>query len=556
MRLKKFNQLQAKSTAAPFSLCLAAALVSSFSTSLHAQEQATAEPVLEEVIVTGYRAALANALDQKRDSANLVEIIQAEDIGKLPDQNLAEVLENIPGVQITRTAGVGSGVQIRGTSANRTEINGVSTSGSGSGRTGIDFEDVSASIIAGIEVTKASEAKTTEGSVGGTINLKTIRPLNLDEPVVAARIQGETSSLSEDSNDISPRVSGTFGNNWETSFGKIGAVISGSWTEQTSNAFRPRADRDNFVEAGGNPSADFQYLPNQFFVQDYDVFERETTNIAGTLEWAPTEELSFYSDIVYNDQDEQQESSRVQTSGISTQIGVANVTQFETVNFGSLDGENGRQNLGSIQAATRGVIPAQNDDRFDPNLRLSGDTNSRSSESTLFSLGGVWDKDKWRVGVEASTTQNDTTTPNFNTTLNFINPNTATGSNNENGTPIEFDLTGNALTFGIAEGEANAPSTEQLLNPANYRLRDVNQSQDEAENQEDAFRVDFSYFFEDLPVLTSIDAGYRYNETSSTRDQVRSNYGLRSMVDAPAGDLFASVLSAGPDNFDDADGRD
>lgn len=558
MRLTQGKQINTQSTTAPFRLCLAAALVSSFSASLHAQEPAikeAKEPVLEEVLVTGIRASLANALDQKRDSANLVEIIQAEDIGKLPDQNLAEVLENIPGVQITRTAGVGSGVQIRGTSANRTEVNGVSTAGSAAGRSGIDFEDVSASIIAGIEVTKAPEAKTTEGSVGGTINLKTIRPLDLNEPLVAARIQGETSSLSEDSNDVSPRISGTFGNNWETDRGAIGAVISGSWTEQTSNAFRPRADRDNFVAAGDNPSADFQYLPNQFFVQDYDTYERETTNLAGTFEWAPNEELSFYFDAVYNDQDEQQESSRVQTSGISTQVNVANVTQFETVNFGSLDGENGRQRLGSIQAATKGVIPAQNDDRFDPNLRLSGDTNSRSSESKIFSLGGVWDKDKWRVRVEGSTTENDTTTPNFNTTLNFINPNTAIGEPNENGTPIAFDLTGNALTFGIAEGEANAPTREQLLDPANYRLRDVNQQQDEAENSEDAFRIDFSYFFEDLPVLTSVDAGYRWNETSSTRNEIRSNYGLRNMMDAPAGDLFASVLSKGPDNFDEADGR-
>ncbi|MEE4281106.1 MAG: TonB-dependent receptor plug domain-containing protein, partial [Pseudomonadales bacterium] len=294
MRVTRRNEFTTQFTRPPYRLCLAAALVSSFSATLYAQEAAVAEvqePVLEEVLVTGIRASLANALDQKRDSANLVEIIQAEDIGKLPDQNLAEVLENIPGVQITRTAGVGSGVQIRGTSANRTEINGVSTAGSAAGRSGIDFEDVSASIIAGIEVTKASEAKTTEGSVGGTINLKTIRPLNLDEPLVAARIQGETSSLSEDSNEVSPRLSGTFGNNWDTDYGQIGAVISGSWTEQTSNAFRPRADRDNFVAAGDNPSADFQYLPTQFFVQDYDTYERETTNLAGTFEWAASEEL-------------------------------------------------------------------------------------------------------------------------------------------------------------------------------------------------------------------------------------------------------------------------
>ena len=188
---------------------LAAAVASTVSLYAGAQES---PPVLEEVIVKGIRASLSSAIDQERDSNNLIEVIVADDIGKLPDQNLAEVLENIPGVQITREAGVGTGVQIRGTNSNRTEINGVSTVGSGSGRTGIDFDDVSAAIIAAVEVVKAPDAKTIEGSVGGTINLKTIRPLDLDDQLAYVRLQGEHSSLSEDGN-ITPRTSGTWGNN-------------------------------------------------------------------------------------------------------------------------------------------------------------------------------------------------------------------------------------------------------------------------------------------------------------------------------------------------------
>ncbi|MEQ8207272.1 MAG: TonB-dependent receptor plug domain-containing protein, partial [Woeseia sp.] len=90
-----------------------------------------ADAVIEEVVVTGIRGSLANSVEAKRNSDNLIEAIYAEDIGKLPDQNLAEVLENVTGIQITREAGVGTGVQIRGTNANRTEINGVSTVGSG-----------------------------------------------------------------------------------------------------------------------------------------------------------------------------------------------------------------------------------------------------------------------------------------------------------------------------------------------------------------------------------------------------------------------------------------
>ena len=218
-----------------FRLTLAAALVGSFTASLNAQE---AE--IEEVVISGIRSSLASALEEKRSAPNLIEVIQAEDIGKLPDQNLAEVLENVTGVQITRTAGIGTGVQIRGTNANRVEINGVSTVGSGSGRSGIDFEDVNASIISSVEVTKASEAKTIEGSVGGTINLRTIRPLELEETLGSLRVQVEDSSLTTDGSK--PIYSGAWGDKWTTDAGEFGVVISGSVTEQEAVSFRPRTD--------------------------------------------------------------------------------------------------------------------------------------------------------------------------------------------------------------------------------------------------------------------------------------------------------------------------
>ncbi len=502
--------------------------------------------VIEEIVVTGIRSSLQSAIAQKRDSDNLIEVIMAEDIGKLPDQNLAEVLENVTGVQITREAGVGTGVQIRGTNANRTEINGVSTVGSGAGRSGIDFEDVSASIIAAVEVTKASEAKTIEGSVGGTINLRTIRPLDLKESLAAFRVQGEDSSLTEDSG-LFPRLSGTWGDNWSTDAGEFGVVLSGSWSEQDVTAFRPRTDRDNLVlsDGGADSAQAFDFLPIQFFVQDYDNFEYETKNFAGSFEWAPNDSVKLYFDAVINDQERLQESSRIQASGVSDLRNFSVPSAFETVNFGS--------RIGSIQAALQGVIPIEDGDR-DPNLRMSTDTSSRETKSEIFRLGADWNRGRFSGRVELSTTQSDSDTPRFDTTLNFINPNVASNSSNENGTPFQYDLTG-ALEFGIATGEPGAPTTAQLLDPANYMLRDVNQSQDVTENSEDAFRLDFSYEADWGPVR-SVDFGYRYNESSSLNNDVRSNVGLRNFIDSPTGDLFANVLTAGPDNFDDSDGRD
>lgn len=536
-------------------LAVLSATTLSLTATTNAQEsQQELNEDVEVIEVSGIRASLASAMNEKRFKNNLVEVIEAEDIGKLPDQNLAEVLENITGIQITREAGVGTGVQIRGTDANRTEINGVSTVGSGAGRSGIDFEDVSAAIIAGLEVTKSPDAKTIEGSVGGTINLKTIRPLQLNEQLAAFRVQGENSSLTTDSN-FQPRISGTFGDNWDTDHGTIGIVISGSYAEQDVTAFRPRADRDNIItsDSGVASAQSFDFLPIQFFVQDYDNFEYETKNLVGTIEWAPNDNTKFFFDAIINDQERLQESSRVQASGVSALNDVSVPDEFETINFGSLGGTN----LGSIQAALRGVIPVdlENDDD-DPNLRFSSDTNSRVTKSEIFRLGGEWQGEKWSVFAEVASTSSDSTTPSFNTTLNFINPNAPldAGGANDNAVPFAYDLSGGALTFGIADGAEYAPTAEQLLDPNNVVLRDVNIGRDTTENFEDAFRVDFTYYVDTM--VTSVDFGYRYNKSGSKREEIGNNVNLRSMEDSPRGSLFSELLVAGPDNFNDADGRE
>ncbi len=556
--VKKKNRLNIK--ALLLSSAMTPALMLSAGAAL-AQSEEEADQEIDVIVVQGIRGSLASALNEKRAAANLVEVIKAEDIGKLPDQNLAEVLENITGIQITRTAGVGTGVQIRGTNANRTEINGVSTVGSGSGRSGISFEDVSAGIISAVEVTKASEARTIEGSVGGTVNLRTIRPLELNDWLANVRIQGEDSSLSTDG--IKPRISGALGNSWSTEVGEVGAVVSASWSQQDVTAFRPRADRDNFVgsDSGAASAQSFDFLPIQFLNQDYDNFEYETLNVSGTLEWAPNDNLKFYFDTVINDQERRQESSRVQASGVSSLRNFAVPSSFETVNFGTLPGENGEQVLGSIQAALTGIIPvdlATDDD--DPNLRFSSDTNSRLTDSRMFSLGTDFAFGALSGRIEGSISTSDSTTPSFNTTLNFINPNTPLdpGGANDNSTPFIYDLSGGALTFGVAQNAQFGPTTAQLLDPANVVLRDVNIGRDIAENEEMAFRADFSYDLLDSSLgdfITSVDAGYRYNQNTALRDQIRSNVGLRQLSDSPSGDLFAGLLVPGPNNFDAADGR-
>jgi iron complex outermembrane receptor protein len=521
-------------------------------------QEAEADQSNEDVIVvSGIRGSLAKALDEKRNADSLVEVIQAEDIGKLPDQNLAEVLENVTGVQITRTAGVGTGVQIRGTNANRTEINGVGTVGSGSGRGGINFEDVPAAIIAAVEVTKAPTAKTTEGSVGGTINLRTIRPLDLRDPLIVLRAQGEYSELVD---SIQPRLSASFGNNWQTGAGEIGVVFSASYSKQDATSFRPRVDRDTLipqgssVTAGGAPGPAFDYLGIQFLNQELEEFKYRNLNFAGSLEWAPSDDLTLFVDGFYNDQERRQESSRVQASGVSS-LRFNNVPgTFETVDFGSLGGVA----LGSIQAAQVGVIePNLAADGDDPNLRFSSDTGARLTKNYLFRGGAEYATGRLSARAEVSQTTSTTKNPNLSTTLNFINPNIPlTGTNNDNPVPFAYDLSGGALTFGINFDSPFAPTIDELLDPANTVLDAVTVGDNSTKNKETAARIDLSLDLEDIGnFVTSFDWGYRYNRSSTEFNEVRSTFSTGNINASPNGSLFADILTPGKSTFGDADGR-
>lgn len=518
-----------------------AAMAQAFSSAAIAQD----EP-LDEIVVTGIRGSLAAAVDQKRDSDQLVEVIIAEDIGKLPDQNLAEVLENITGIQITRTAGVGTGVQIRGTNSNRVEFNGVSTVNSGSGRSGINFEDVNPAIISAVEVTKSPDARTIEGSVGGTINLKTIRPLDLPSTLGAIRVQYEDSSLSSES--MTPRFSGAFGDTWSTGAGEIGFVISGSFTEQESVSFRPRTDRDNRVSPAGaiDPS---EFLGIQFLVQEQENYDYETVNLASTFEWAPNDSLNLHADIVINDQERSQDSYRLQASGVSTLRNLSVPTAYETVDFGV--------GPGRFPAALQGTLePDLDNDDDDPNLRFSSDTGSRVTDSQIIALGGDWNGERWSVSAEYAMTTSDTSNPNLSTTLNFINPNCPLdGSSNDNCVPFIYDLSGGTLSWGVNFDSPFAPAEADLLNPANVVLDQVIIGRNTTENEEDAFRMDFSWDA-DWNGVSTLDFGFRYGESSSRFNRIQDRIGgFSRMVDSPNGALFSELLVPGPSNFDKGDGR-
>lgn len=171
--------------------------------------QIEASPVLEEVVVTGVRSALRESLSLKRDQIQFVDAVTADDIGKLPDSNVAESLARISGVQIDRGIGEGSDISIRGQRENVILYNGRQVYDStGRGGNGLDqlgtstyglLTLVPSQLISQLQVTKLAGADDIEGGIGGIVNIISRKPLDKPGFQLAGSLTGAYEELASES---------------------------------------------------------------------------------------------------------------------------------------------------------------------------------------------------------------------------------------------------------------------------------------------------------------------------------------------------------------------
>ncbi|WP_312184325.1 TonB-dependent receptor plug domain-containing protein, partial [Massilia timonae] len=212
-----------------------------------AQQAAPAASAAPQVVtVTGQRAALDSAQQLKKNSDEVVDSIVAEDIGKLPDKSITEVLQRIPGVTIDRTMSradpehfsvEGSGVSIRGLSWVRSELNGRDSFSSTGGRA-LNFEDVPPELMAGVDVYKNPSAEQIEGGISGLVNLRTALPFDIKGQRISGSIEGTYSELKK--GKTHPAGSLLYSNRWQTGIGEIGALVNfaSSRSETRTDAFQ------------------------------------------------------------------------------------------------------------------------------------------------------------------------------------------------------------------------------------------------------------------------------------------------------------------------------
>jgi iron complex outermembrane receptor protein len=182
------------------------------------QDFAAQDAAAPDIVVTGFRQSLNNALAIKRREVGVVDTILAEDIGKFPDANLAESMQRVPGVAITRgDGGEGKTISVRGLGAQFTRVRlngmeGASSTGSSDIRSGyvssrsFDFSTFASELFSSLSVRKTSQADVEEGSLGATVDLQTPRPLGYKEDfTLALSAQGTYDDLRD---RFSPRFTG------------------------------------------------------------------------------------------------------------------------------------------------------------------------------------------------------------------------------------------------------------------------------------------------------------------------------------------------------------
>ena len=272
---------------------------------------------LQEVVVTGIRFSLTKALEMKRADVQNSEVIEASDIGKLPDKNVADAVQRLPGVNTASASGGEGGfdendrVAIRGTSPSLTQttINGHSVS-SGDwflldqyqlvGRS-VSYALLPSEMVGAVVVHKAQSADMTEGGVAGDVDIRTVRPLDLKKDfTLSAFLGGEYGDLAAKG---SPQANAMLA--WKNPDSSFGVLVQGFYEER-----KIRRDGQEFLGyatiaptnpmAVANPALAGAAIPNEI---GSALFEQTRKREGGTfdVQFAPNDRLSFDLNGFYSD---------------------------------------------------------------------------------------------------------------------------------------------------------------------------------------------------------------------------------------------------------------
>ncbi|GLX80396.1 TonB-dependent receptor [Thalassotalea insulae] len=342
------------------------------------------EEEVEVIEVTGIISSLKEAQSIKKMADNVVDALVAEDIGKFPDENVAEALQRIPGISVTRSNGEGQTITIRGLTGgyNITSLNGRKLASDNAGRD-FNYDVIASELVGKIEVHKTQKAKIQEGAVGGVVNIFTRKPLELGK-AMSVSVKADYNERAEATNPkTSFLISDTFDN------GELGALLSLVHTKTTSryDSYWASWWHDNtYSDIGNNvPMPSGSTTDDMFRSPSYpkiNMSRSERERIGGTfaLQWLPSENLDVNFDGLYTTYDIDV-SGKVLSLAMPTAWGPFG--EYTEYNVGS---------DGFLESA------AWND----ATLELLEDSNPRKSSTYQLGLNVNWIHDQLTLNLDAS----------------------------------------------------------------------------------------------------------------------------------------------------------
>ncbi len=491
---------------------------------------------VSEVVVTGFRSSLAQALNIKRESAVAADTILAEDIGKFPDLNLSESIQRIPGVALARDAGEGREISVRGLGPQftRVRINGMealTTTGSADAAGGtnrgrsFDFNVFASDLFNAITVRKTAEAATEEGSLGATVDLRTARPFDYHGFTFVTSGQVGYNDLSGKAN---PRaallIADTFAD------GKLGALFSIAYTRRdtkdigtstvrwaTGNAFSPGF---HSVLPGAGVTlaqADAAYHPR---FPRFDDYTDHQERLGGTisLQYRPNDRGLFTFDALYADfkgtrEERYLEAPSFSVSGActtaTTASGACGIAQTDVVSA-TIDSSN------TLVKGTFNNVDLRVEDRFD----------KLDTKFTQFNLNGEYQfTDTFKGDFLLGHSKSDHNNP-IQTTLTFDQFNVQNYS---------YDYSQGRVPL-LSYGSAN------LTSPTAWTLTQIRERPQTAVNEYDTAQGNLYWKF--VPAVT-LSAGVDYKRYKFTTTELRRSNGTSSNQESviPAGIAAIPVSS-------------
>jgi len=348
--------------------------------SLIAGDVAAQEQVeyVEEVVVSASRKALQDALTLKRNASNISDVLSAGDIGEIPSLSVAEALEAIPGATTHRLKGSGSQVSLRGLGPvlGYETFNGRSLTSGSEGRN-VNFQQFPSELMDKIIIHKSQEADMVEGGTSGTVELKTVKPLEYGKRSVVVDVRGKYNEHAEriDGNDgLGTRASASYIDQFEINGGKLGVTggfaffDSGNPEESylTSSTFnmcelddrtdantsrcssfnRARNFYDDLYDAqqdyiatngslDGYQTPDLYIVPNSIAYRTQDEYEKRWA-FMGALQWQPNDQWEINADLQLSNKIYEEERLELQVDDFRR--GHRNVDINEDGTINSLDG--------------------------------------------------------------------------------------------------------------------------------------------------------------------------------------------------------------------------